>query len=466
MEKTTVAWNKVKTVKWAINIILPALILLIPINEAFTHDILLFMALTIFLIALIATDNIPVPAVALLMPVAYIVIMKVPPGTAFGAWAQPVPWLVFGAFIISFALEKTGLIRRIALRCIITIGCNYGGIIYGMLLSGTILSLVISDPSAKAVLLGSLALSICKILKLELGGKVASGIGLSALIAMLNPGMFFMHGSTNIIFPMGITAGLGLAQPSWLAFLIHMFVPQLIFTLLCMLVIQFMYKPGHALVGSRERLRQELKDLGSMSLAEKKLAVISGLLIIAVVTSSLHGIAIAWLFIIAAILLLWPGIMVVEHKEVAQCNIPFIVFIASCLSIGLVSSHFGVGKYLGETLTPMIAGSLRQTYGGVWVFGFISNFLLTPLAAYSAFTEPVVRIAESLSINAMPLVYTFAVSLEQVVFAYEFIPVLMLFGFGMISFKNMVIFNIIKSVLCFLCILLVYTTWWSIIGIL
>lgn len=282
---------------------------------------------------------------------------------------------------------------------------------------------------------------------------------------MLNPGFFFFSGTTNNLVPMGIVEGMGLEVPSWGVYFYHMFVPQLIFTVLCALVIQFFFKPDKP-IESKEFLRSELSRMGSMSIDEKKVTVIAVLLVIALITNSYHGIAIGWLFVIATTIMLLPGVNVLHPDDFKSVNIAFVVFVASCLGIGVVSGHLGVGQFLADTAYPYIAGSLPRIFGGVWTFGFLANFLLTPLAAYSAFTEPVAQMALNIGINPLPLVYAFTQSMEQVILPYEFAPILFLYGYGMISFKRMVAFSAIKSALSIICILLVYMTWWKFIGIL
>ncbi len=105
-------------------------------------------------------------------------------------------------------------------------------------------------------------------------------------------------------------------------------------------------------------------------------------------------------------------------------------------------------------------------FAGVWGLGFVSNFILTPLAAYSTFTLPVVEMTALAGIDHMPVIYTFVHSLEQVIFPYEYAPVLLIFGFGLVPFKDFVKYNAIKVVLSIICIFLVYIPYWNLIGLL
>ena len=458
-------------IKWAVCIILPIIILAAPTTATYTMEIKNFLAITVFLIALFAADILSAPCVALLMPVSYVILLGVAPGAAFVAWTQPIPWMVLGSFILSYSLEKTGLLRRIALRCVSLIGGSYVGIVVGIVLAGGIVSLAITDISAKAVLFGTFALSVCKVLNFELGSRASAGLAVAVLIAILDPGTLFLHGSTNMIVPLSIAAEAGMTHPTWMEFLYHMFVPHIIFIALCTIALLIIFKPDAdtkaKMKTAREGLAGELKAVGPLKMDEIKLIVICALMLIGILTTGkLHDIHLGWIFLLAGIALLLPGVKLVTPPELAKCNLPFVIVIAAFLSMGAVSNSVGFGPFMSELAEPFITGSMHHIYAGVFIFGFVINLILTPLAAYSAFTAPVVMIAENLGVNPLPIVYTWSMTFEQIIFPFQFVPVLIIFGYGMISFKDMVKFNIIKSIISFACIMTVYMGWWYMIGIL
>lgn len=137
-------------VKWIVNILIPVVIALIPTTDAFTAPIKWFLVISVFAIVLIATENVPLLAVTIGLPVCYVVFLKVPATVAYQPWSLEIPWLILGGFILTVALQKSGLLQRIAYRCILLFGGRFRGILYGMALVGTICSLIISDVAAKA----------------------------------------------------------------------------------------------------------------------------------------------------------------------------------------------------------------------------------------------------------------------------------------------------------------------------
>lgn len=82
--------NKKTIIKWGINILIPVLILLVPTTELFTSDMRTFFAITAAAIILIATENIPTGATALILPIAYIIFLGIDAEVAFKPWSMEI----------------------------------------------------------------------------------------------------------------------------------------------------------------------------------------------------------------------------------------------------------------------------------------------------------------------------------------------------------------------------------------
>lgn len=457
--------NKKSIIKWGINIIIPILILCIPTTALFTSDMKIFFAITAAAIILIATENIPTGATALILPITYIIFLGVDASVAFKPWSMEIPWLVVAGFLITAVLEKTGLMKRLAYNSILLTGGSFKGIIVGILLTGTILSFLIADVTAKAVLIGALALSICKALNLELGNRAASAIGATAWMAVSGTSYLVYTGSTGNLVPFGLAGNMGVQIPSYVQYMLHMFVPQLVYIIICTVVILLIFKPEKE-IESKEYFKQEKDKLGKVKVDEWKVIVIAAALIIAILTSSLHGISVGWLFVIAAFIMFLPGIKLADSKDFTQVKFPVVLFITACLCIGIVSNTLGVGQFVADIFKPILEGSPVKMLAGVWGLSWVSNFALTPLAAYSAFTTPLVETATALGINPIPVIYTMIQGLENVIFPYEYAGVLVLFGFGMMSYGKCCKFMAIKSLIGIIALFVLFIPWWNLVGLL
>ncbi len=184
--------KQVTMLKWIINFAIPLAIFFIPTNESFTKDIRLFLVLTIFVIAMIALENLPIFTISLILPLLYLVVLQQPPSLVFTAWSLEVPWLILGGFVITIALKKSGLLLRVSYALILMLGGTIRGILYGLLVAGILVAMIISDQMVKAILVSSLVLGICEALEIKKGSRNGTVLGLALFVIALAPAFIFM----------------------------------------------------------------------------------------------------------------------------------------------------------------------------------------------------------------------------------------------------------------------------------
>ncbi len=455
--------NKIM-IKWAINIIIPLLIFLIPIGGDYTAQFRMFFVVTAFGIILLATENIPLFAGCLLLPLLYAIVLEQPNTVVYKSWTEDVPWMMLGGSILTMAMNKTGFLKRLSYRCVLLFGGSFRGILFGMMFFGVVISSVLSGIPVKAIILGSVAIGICNAMDFKLGSKEASAIGLAAIAATLGPSYLYLTGSGGNIVTFNAAASVGVQTPEYFEYMTHMAIPQLIYVVLTIFAIDIMFRPKVA-VQSSGYLKEELAKLGKTTLPEKKVIVLFVLLLIGLITTAQTGLKPHQLFISAAIILMCPGVSIVSGQDISKVNFTQLFFVLACLTIGNVSSALGVGSFLANTIYPYISGSISSLMAGVWGFGMAVNFGLTPTAAYSTFTGPIVEMANAAGMNPIPLLYTFVHGLEQILLPYEYAPALIIFGYGMISMGNFVKYNLVRALISIGCIFLIFIPYWTLIGL-
>jgi di/tricarboxylate transporter len=457
--------NKKNMIKWAINIILPLIVLMIPVSATFTPAIKTFLVITVLCVGLMATENIPIFAASLLLPVLYALFLDgVNNGVIYKPWTTDVPWLTIGGSVLTIALQKSGLLKRLAYKTILLFGANFKGMIFGMMAVGIVISAVMANLPAKAILLGAFALGICEAMDFKLGSREASALGLAAIASCLGPSYLYYTGSGGTIVTMGIAEGLGVDIPTWSEYFMHMALPQLIYTIITVIAILVLFKPEQD-ISSKDYIQNELKEMGKMSPKESKLAIVSALLVILIATAGSHPLNPTQLFLVVAAILMFPGINVIAPGDVKDINITPVIFITTCMTIGFVSGSIGFGGFVSNIVYPLIEGATGRVMGGLWSLGFVMNFALTPTACYSVLTEPVISMAQAAGLNPVPVIYAFVHGVEQVLLPYEYVPVLIIYGYGMTSFGSFVKYGVVRAIISFICIFAIFIPWWKIIGI-
>lgn len=395
--------------KWAIIILCPLLILCVPVNEMFTWPVKMFFVFTLLAILLFALETIRQTAVAILLPIAYVVFQIAPSTVAFSPWTGNIPWMMIGGLILANILQSIGLLKRIAYKCIFLTGCSYKGIIYGIGLAGLVLNVMI--PAQATIPLAALAFGICQAMGLK-KSKAAAGIMLSAGLAALLPNYLFLNPNLLIVYGVGETV-VGPSGVTWAGFLYHN-APVILFYVVMFWITTKLFKPETA-VNGKEWFIAEYEQLGAIKKEEKKGVLICFLLFIGLITQPWHKIEVAWVF----------------------------------------------------AFMPMLEGrSVTFVLVFMWLLCMLVNFILTPLAIGATFAVPLTQIALSLGINPEVMWLTICHGYDQILLPYEYPLYMLFFSFNLVYLKEFVkLFGvkIIVNLIFFVCILLPY---WNLIGFL
>lgn len=99
------------------------------------------------------SEAVPIAATALL-PLALLPILGILDiGDAAAPYANPVIYLFFGGFVLATAFERSGLHRRLALRLLTFVGTRPDRIVGGFMLTGGLMSMWVSNTAATLMLL-------------------------------------------------------------------------------------------------------------------------------------------------------------------------------------------------------------------------------------------------------------------------------------------------------------------------
>ena len=454
---------KKNSILWGLAILIPVLVMLVPTSETFTAQLRTFFAVTSFVICLWAFEVVNFLIPALLLPVLYILLGLVPPPKAFFAWSIHIPWLVIGGMILTNICDGSGLLKRFSYWSILKVGGTYRGILYGLMLSGIVVALIMPDIASRVIMYSALCYGICKSLGLEPKTKASSGIMLGGLVAALTPSYIYLTSAAQTLIVYEIAGRSGVTL-SWMQYLMYNGLPTLVFCFVSVMILDLFFKPENP-IDATKHLAGELKSLGKLSMMEKKLIVILLLLVIAVLTSSFHKVAIGWLFVLAVGACYMPGINIGTQEHAAKANYPLIIFVVTCITIGVVSNVLGAGKYIADLLYPYIAGGQTSTMVSSWFLAVVLNFVMTPLAAVSSVTDPLVNIIQTAGLSPYPILYAWNQGLEQIILPYEYALVLFACSYGYISLNHLMKYFGIRMALNLIFLLVVCTPFWKLFGI-
>lgn len=451
--------SKKHVISWIFTLGIPLILMLIPTNDVYTPQIRIYCAITLMAIIMFAVENVNQAAVSIMLPIAYIILNIVPAEVALSPWLSSTPWMIWGGLLLSNVMESTGLLQRIAYKCMVLTGGTYFGILIGLALAGWILNFFI--PSQACLPMAVLAYSICKALDLGLS-KASAGIMLSAAAGALLPLMFMYGPSVAVVYTTGMSVT-GDAAPSWTEFLIQNLV-SVLFLVVMVLLYAKMFKPETHING-KDYFVAKYAELGKMSLKEKKCLGVCLFLVLAILTTNIHGVAIGWVFTFIPCTCYWPLINIGSKDDIKNVNYSMLLFVVACTSIGTVASALGVGQIITDMSMPIIEGkSMWFVAGFVWILCVVLNFLMTPLAIWGAVTAPLTSIALSIGINPEALYMVIYHACDQIIFPYENVYYLIFFSFGAMKLSHFAKGMAVKMLVNFIFVMGILVPYWMLIG--
>ncbi len=449
--------------QWIASLGLPALVMFVPVNDAFTNEMKLYIAITLLGILFLAFGNIKQTVVTFMLPWLYVFSGITTTDVVFRPWTMATIWMFIGSFFLINALNRCGLLNRIAYKTIILFGGSYYGIYVGLVALCLVLALATGGNGTIPML--ALAMGICQALNLEKFSKEATSIFLVAAVGGAIPGYAIYNAATLIIISIGSSVG-GPTTIGWFQHLLYG-VPFLIYFVLSVIlaVVMFRADDKSRFEGSRAYFQEKYQALGVMTSAEKKALALVVAMLVYMMTASFTGGDASYGFIIFPVLAYLPGIEVGTEDDLKRIDFGFILFVAACLGIGMTGGSLGFGELVSNTLLPLLQDKGAWVFAGaVWLLCFVMNFLLTPMAIYASFAAPLTAISLDLGINPLATYFLMYLGADQVFFPYECALYLLFFSYGVIRMKDFIKYFAARTVLSIFVLFAIMLPFYALIG--
>jgi len=238
------------------------------------------------------TEAVPISATALLPLLLFPIFGVAPIDDAAAPYADPLVFLFLGGFLIALAIERWNLHRRIALTILSMVGAREDMQIGGFMLATAAISMWVSN-TATAVMMLPVALAIVPRGPdgaLEPGKeRFGTALMLSVAYGASIGGIATLIGTPpNALLAafMNQNYGIQIGQLQWMLLGVPVSAVMLVLTWLTLTRLLFPIRRAE-LPGARAAIRQQLAEMGPVSRAEKRVAVIFGLTALAWVTRPL-----------------------------------------------------------------------------------------------------------------------------------------------------------------------------------
>ena len=460
---TTYSISRAEMIKWIITIVLAAVFLLVPEQGIYTAQVKMFMAITVGALALAAFELVPILFISILMPALWALFKVAPVAVIMSPWVGTTMIMIFGAYFMAASLERSGLLRRIAYYLMCKVKGNYFVLLFSIMCVGIVMNILTAGRGY--LIMAALGVGLCMSLNCmekKLGAGIASAIMLGACTShaytyQVSGWSIIMKMAEGYIGPTDVTP-LSIILHNWPLFFVSLFI---------LFLTAKMFKPEEGL-GEIIYFKEQLKNMGPVSRVEKANAVMLVVLLVYIFTIQIHKLDINLGFAIIPFMVYLPFVNGADSDAVKDVNYSVILFVAACMGIGTVASSLGLGVALMDVCGTLLHGSTNPIalMGIVFTIVFGLNFLMTPAAIIALIIEPIILLATSMGYSAVPFAYAVNACSEAIIFPYEYVPYLVVYAFGMISMKDFIKYNIMRSIIFFIGFLVVLVPYWMLIGLL
>jgi len=241
-------------------------------------------------------------------------------GEALGGYSDPTVWMVIAAFLISRALIKTGMARRIALFFIRSFGQSTLGIAYSLAATDTVLASVIPSNAARA---GGVVLPIARAISELYGslpGPTSALIGTFLYTSLtqtlcVSAAMFLTGQAGNPLAADMARQSAGISM-TWSGWLLAGLVPGLLSLAIIPLVVMKLHPPGIKRTPEAAAFAAgQLRELGPMSGHSWIVTAVFAGVCLTWATSGIHKLDIALTALLGSGLLLATGVITWEDVK-------------------------------------------------------------------------------------------------------------------------------------------------------
>ena len=352
-----------KATKWAVVLLIPAAILLIPMPAGVTTQAWRLLAVFVGTILGLMIQPLPIGAMALLGVAASALSGALTAGQALAGYAEPLVWMVVAAFCIARGMIKTGLGRRIALVFIRAIGGTSVGLGYSVVASDAVLGLVVPSNGARA---GGVIFPIVKSLAEAYDstpGPTATRLGVFLMLMVYHcdmtvSAMFFTGNAANplIVSLARQTTGVEISYGQWA---LGAIVPALASLVALPLLLYRLRPPTITRTpGAAAFAAAELARLGPMVRVEKVMLAVFTLTTVLYVTRSWHGVDYPVTALVGLAALLLGGVLTWDDVLAERSAWDTFIWYGAIYQMARGLGEAGISQVFARTVAGLTSGAV------------------------------------------------------------------------------------------------------------
>jgi len=387
-----------------------------------------------------------------------------PPSVVFSGFNSTVLWLIFGGLVIGVGITDTGLGNRIVSKLIVYLNGSYHRLIGGIIIMATFFAFLMPTGMGRVLLLIPIALSISDRFGFGEGSNGRTGIVLAAVLGSVLPGFAILPANIPNMVLVGMSetqCQISLLYGEYL--LLHFPVFGVMKGAMIFGLILWLYPDR-----PRENMPEELIKTGPTSRNEVVLSLMLLILLSFWVTDSIHHIAPGWIALGGALLLMLPGVNIVNSQQLNQKINFFILFLAAgILGLGGMISHSGLGDKLANKLISSLPLGEEKPFLNYIFLSFTSTLtaIATTLAGVPAVMTPLSnKLSQVTGLPIKTVLMAQVMGFSTIIFPYQLPPIVVGMQIAGEKLSAAIKFCFILAVNTILFLFPINYLWWKILG--
>ncbi|MFJ2991083.1 DASS family sodium-coupled anion symporter [Pandoraea sp. NPDC087047] len=284
--------------------------------------------------------------------------------------------LVAGALFIAAAMTLTGLDRRIALVTLSKIGTSTRRVMIGAVAVTILLSLVVPSATARSACVVPIMMGVIAAFRVDKRSNIAAGVMIIVAQATSIWNVGIQTAAAQNLLTVGFMDKMLGDRITWAEWLMAGAPWAIIMSvILVVLVLKMMPPEADAIAGGKEAVEAQLREMGPMTSAQKRLLAVSiGLLLFWATEGKLHRFDTTSVTYVGLVVLMLPRFGVMTWKDV-QSRIPWgtVIVFGVGISLGTALLTTQAGQWLGN---HVVAATGLDSLPTLWVFAILAAFLI------------------------------------------------------------------------------------------
>ncbi len=393
-------------------------------------------------------------------------------GSLFSTYGQSGLWIVISGFILSTAMEVSGLAHRIAFWIVKALGGDPNRVVLSVAIANLAIAPLSPSTTAKAFMILPICEGLIEAFEVKRGSRYGAAVMLMAMAANNISSTAFLTATVpNPISAAYIrnASGIDLGWPEWLRMALPL---TSIILITSWLICRFMFSPEvKKSPEAMGRIRELMNKLGPLSQREKLVAAIFSISLLLWITERRHGLNAGLISLALCLVLFLPRVGVLKFGGFTR-KIPWGSIVLFAASMFLAR---GVTRW--RALDPVAAGVFGLfNLSELSSFSFISVMVLVSMLLHIVFTSTTlygvvmvplaISLAQLKGLNlgllAIPVAYLTPFAL---ILPVNSIPNIIFYSTGFFTQKQMLVYGVIVSLISVMLILLVGLPIWGLQGL-